>query len=56
VSAQEWAARIQVAIRAAMADGYEPWIDDDFDGQRIEVLLCSPDDDTDSALILEWNA
>ncbi|WP_167459130.1 MULTISPECIES: hypothetical protein [Streptomyces] len=53
MNAQEWAARIQGVIRAAAADGYEAWIDDEFEGQRIEVRIGKSDDD---ALILEWNA
>ncbi|MFF4347555.1 hypothetical protein [Streptomyces sp. NPDC001530] len=56
MNAQEWAARIQDVIRAAVADGYDVWIDDDFDGQRIEVTIAAADDDTDNALIVEWNA
>jgi hypothetical protein len=56
MTAQQWAARIQDVIQAAQADGYDAWIDDDFDGQRIEVRIGKDGDDSDDALIVEWNA
>lgn len=55
MTAEQWAARIQDVIRAAEADGYEVWIDDEFDGKRLEVRICSVNE-TDDALIVEWNA
>lgn len=57
MSGEEWAARFQDLVRAAAADGYELWLDDEQPDASIEIRLYKADDpDDDGALILEWNA
>ncbi|MDX3559044.1 hypothetical protein PV729_46635 [Streptomyces europaeiscabiei] len=55
MTAQQWAARIQAVVQAANADGFEMWIDDEFEGDRVEVRIGSRTG-FDDALIMEWNA
>ncbi|MFC8429886.1 hypothetical protein [Streptomyces sp. NPDC057253] len=55
MSAEEWAARIRGLVDEANADGFELWIDDEFEGRRIEVRIGSATG-TDDALVMEWNA
>lgn len=54
-SAQAWAERIQAVVQAANADGFEMWVDDEFEGKRVEVRIGSTSS-TDDALVMEWNA
>jgi hypothetical protein len=53
MTAEEWAERFHALLRAADTDGYDVYVDDDFDGQRLEVRVGNG---TDDALIGEWNA
>ncbi|MFJ2007383.1 hypothetical protein [Streptomyces chartreusis] len=54
-SAQAWAERIQAVVREANDDGFEMWVDDEFEGERLEVRIGSTRG-TDDALVMEWNA
>lgn len=53
--AEDWAQRIQAVVREANADGFEMWVDDEFEGKRVEVRIGSASG-TDDALVMEWNA